>query len=220
MQPSNRQLRVLGQTVDDDTLRADLEKYVKIALELGASGATVVPVCEIVVDERVRLKCAVPRCNHLGATPNCPPYAPDLDLVRKALQRYLFSILFKCDVGPAEDYMPRPAPTDEQRMRALSFHAQSARLAGELERQAFKDGYHLSMALGGGSCKDYLCHGEPCQYLETGRCRFPYQARPSMEAMGIDVMRLICWAGWEAFAYVGEVQEPPTPVTVGILFVC
>ena len=54
----------------------------------------------------------------------------------------------------------------------------------DAERQAYKDGYHLAMGFGGGSCKDYLCQGLVCQFLDSGRCRFPHRARPAMEAAG------------------------------------
>ncbi len=80
--------RPLGRVVDEETLKADLEHYRSLALELGASGAVIVPANCITVDERVRLKCTIPRCPRAGETPNCPPYAPDLELVRQAINRY------------------------------------------------------------------------------------------------------------------------------------
>jgi predicted metal-binding protein len=55
--------------------------------------------------------------------------------------------------------------------------------------------------------------------MKAGRCRFPYQARPSMEAIGIDVFDLIKKAGWEAYAQFGDLSRVPTAITVGILFV-
>ena len=78
----------------------------------------------------------------------------------------------------------------------LSFHRPAATVVYALEGQAYKDGYHLAMGFGGGSCKDYLCQGNLCQFLDSGRCRFPHRSRPAMEAMGIDVTRLINKVGW------------------------
>ena len=128
-------------------------------------------------------------------------------LVRRALSRYSWAVLFKCDVAVlsaryayrAKDllaaYAPgsaeRQAPTPDEKRRVLSFHRQSGEIVYALERQAYKDGYHLAMGLGGGSCKDYLCQGMICQFLDSGRCRFPHRARPAMEALGIDVIDLI-----------------------------
>ena len=211
--------RILGGEVSDDAQRADLERYREMALELGASGAAIVPTEWISVDERVRLKCLVPRCLRAGETPNCPPNAPDLDLVRRALDRFSWAILLKCDVGPIGDYAPGAGKTKEEKRRTLSFHRASAKVVCELENEAYKDGYHLAMGFGGGSCKDYLCQGILCQYLDSGRCRFPHRARPALEAVGIDVVDLSRKAGWEIYALVDDLSAIPCAVTVGMVLI-
>jgi predicted metal-binding protein len=88
-----------------------------------------------------------------------------------------------------------------------------------LEGAAYKDGYHLAMGFGGGSCKDYLCQGNLCQFLDSGRCRFPHRSRPAMEAMGIDVLGLLRRVGWDAYALTGDLDEIPCGITVGIVFI-
>jgi predicted metal-binding protein len=209
----------LGKAEGDEVLRANLERYRRLALELGASDVVVIPASDVVIDERVRLKCMVPRCLRAGETPNCPPNAPNLDLIRRALSRFSWAILLKCDVRPIEDYAPGRGKTREEKRRVLSFHRQGNDIVYELERQAYKDGYHLAMGFGGGSCKDYLCQGVICQYLDSGRCRFPHRSRPAMEAMGIDVTDLINKVGWEAYALLDDLTQIPCAITVGILFV-
>ncbi|MFB0533770.1 MAG: DUF2284 domain-containing protein [Anaerolineae bacterium] len=211
--------RALGKAVDEETLGTDLERYRELALESGASGAAVIPASDVIIDERVRLKCVVPRCLRAGETPNCPPYAPDLDLVRRAMSRFSWAILFKCDVKPIEKYAPGRGATKAEQRRTLSFHQKSGEVVYALERQAYKDGYHLTMGFGGGSCKDYLCQGMICQFLDSGRCRFPHRARPAMEAMGIDVIALVNKAGWEAYALLDDLSVVPCAVTVGIVFI-
>ena len=212
--------RALGQTAAGEAVPADLERYRALALSLGASAAVIVPADRVVIDERVRLKCVVPRCLRAGETPNCPPYAPDLDLVRRALSRYTWAVLFKCAVEPLEAYAPGSGGTKEERRRVLSFHEQSGEIVYELERQAYKDGYHLAMGFGGGSCKDYLCKGLVCQFLDSGRCRFPHRSRPAMEAVGIDVIDLLNAVDWQAYALLGDLEDIPCAVTVGIVFIC
>lgn len=216
---ASEEVRPLGKTESEEQLKADLERYCRLAQEWGASAATVVPASEVVIDERVRLKCVVPRCIRAGETPNCPPYAPDLDLVRKAVSRYRYAILLKCNVEPIEDYVPGRGATKEEQRRVLSFHEQSGEVVSRLERQAYKDGYHLALGFGGGSCKDYLCKGLICQALDSGRCRFPNRARPAMEAVGIDVIDLINKAGWQAYALLDDLSAIPCAITVGIIFV-
>ncbi len=114
--------RPLGRVVDGETLKADLERYRSLALDLGASDAVIVRANRITVDERVRLKCTIPRCPRAGETPNCPPYAPDLELVRQAINRYSWAILLKCHVSPIEDYIPGKGDTKAQQRRLLRFH--------------------------------------------------------------------------------------------------
>jgi predicted metal-binding protein len=212
--------RRLGEPLGEDVVNADLERYRQLALELGASDAVIIPSSYVVVDERVRLKCTVPRCLRAGETPNCPPYAPDLELVRRALGRFSWAIVLKCDVDPIEDYAPGKGATKAERRRTLSFHKKSAEVVSALERQAYKDGYHLAMGFGGGSCKDYLCQGIICQFLDSGRCRFPHRSRPAMEAVGMDVVALISRVGWKAYALLDDLSAVPCAVTVGICFVC
>jgi predicted metal-binding protein len=209
----------LGKADSEETLKANLERYRELALELGASEAAIIPASDVIIDERVRLKCVVPRCLRAGETPNCPPYAPDLDLVHRALSRFSWAILFKCDVEPIEDYVPGRGETKEEKRHTLSFHQRSGEVVYALERQAYKDGYHLAVGFGGGSCKDYLCQGMICQFLDSGRCRFPQRSRPAMEAMGIDVISLINKVGWEAYALLDDLSQVPCAITVGIVFV-
>lgn len=210
--------RMLGRPVDEETLRADLERYRQMALDLGASGAAIIPASWVSIDERVRLKCTVPRCNRAGQSPNCPPYGPDLDLVRRAIARYSWAILFKCDVD-IESHRPRPGKPREEQREVLNFHKPSNDIAGALETQAFRDGYHLAMGFGGGSCVDYLCGGLPCEFLKSGNCRFPYRARPAMEGVGMDVLDLIARAGWPAYAMRDDSTEVPSAITVGLVFI-
>jgi len=210
--------RALGRPVNEETLRADLERYQKLALDLGATESVVIPASYVTIDERVRLKCVVPRCLRAGETPNCPPYTPELDIVRRALSRFSWAILLKSDIAPVGDYAPVRGGGKGQR-DTLSFHQNSAEVIYKLERQAYKDGYYLAMGFGGGSCKDYLCKGIICQFLDSGRCRFPHRARPSMEAMGINVIDLIGKVDWEAYALLDDLSLAPCPISVGIIFI-
>jgi predicted metal-binding protein len=60
-------------------------------------------------------------------------------------------------------------------------HRKMQRLLAGLERTMFLDGCYKAFGLCAGPCR--LC--SDCD--PTGRCRFPYLARPAMEACGIDV---------------------------------
>ncbi len=212
--------RPFGGTLTKEQESADLERYRTMALEMGAADAIAIAAASVEVDERVRLKCTIPRCTRAGETPNCPPYAPELDMVRKAIARYSSAILFKCEVAPISDYVPGRGTTRAEQRQTLLFHKKGSDIVYGIERQAYKDGYHLAMGLGGGSCKDYLCQGQICQFIDSGRCRFPQRSRPAIEAMGIDVTKLINGAGWSAYALLDDLTIIPCAITVGLVFIC
>ena len=76
---------------------ADITTFVflkDLALELGASAAKVVPANEIVIENRVVLKCRV-GCKHYGKTLMCPPYSPSVDDFRKVLSEYSYALVLK-----------------------------------------------------------------------------------------------------------------------------
>ncbi len=73
----------------------------------------------------------------------------------------------------------------------LLIHAPSDRVSHEsalaVEKQAQKDGFYFAYALG--SCH-YLCNYH-CKYLDGEECPYPEMARPSMQSLGIDVVKTV-----------------------------
>ena len=85
---------------------------------------------------------------------------------------------------------PPHSPTPEQTGRMIQHYDYGLLLHGDehtgirtivaaLEREIFLDGYYKAFGMGAGPCN--LC--QECPEF----CEHPYQARPSMEACGIDV---------------------------------
>lgn len=212
-------IRPMLTEVTKEDLAVDLESYKRKALELGASAAEIIPSSSVLVDERVWMRCLVPRCPRAGETPNCPPNAPQPEFVRKALSKYSWAVLFKVDVEPIADYVPRRGGSTEQERKTLFYHKQIGEIVYQIERMAYEDGYYLAMGFGGGSCKDYLCGGVICQFLDSGRCRFPLRARPAMEAVGINVFDLIQKVGWQAYPLMHDPDLIPRAISVGIVFI-
>jgi predicted metal-binding protein len=211
-------VRPFSNKVPEKRLKADMEAIRQKAIELGAAAAEIIRADQLVVDERVRLKCTVPRCLRAGETPNCPPHVPDLDLIRKAFAKYTWGIILKTHLDPMEDYAPGH-PDKSGVDKTLLFHQKTGKIIYELERMAYKRGYYLAMGLGGGSCKDYLCHGLVCQFKDSGRCRFPLRSRPAMEAMGIDVLDIIKKVGWDAYPLLDELEKTPCATSVGLVLI-
>lgn len=199
-------------------LKMDVEKYRKKALELGAADARVIPASLVVVDERVRLKCAVPRCHLYGECVNCPPYTPPPSQMRKILRKYKCAVLFKTHVSPAADFV------DDEKWHVghMAHQRRIHDIVGAIEALAFNDGYYLATGFAAGGCKTALCSGQVCQFLDSGRCRFPLKARPSMEGVGIDVFGLVTRVGWSVYPIAVRDVDPESigcAISVGIVFI-
>ena len=96
-------------------------------------------------------------CDGYASSLTCPPYSPTPETTRKVLDSYERAILIHGDD-----------------------HVDVSKIAVELEREAFLSGHYKAYAMGSGPCR--LC--TECSLKE---CRHAEEARPSMEASGIDV---------------------------------
>src|SRR4030042_2024065 len=187
--------RKISLQIPDDILRRDLETIKQEAFELGASMAEIIPAEWAEIDERVRLKCSVPLCPYYNKNLYCPPQGPSLDLMRKAIGRYVWALLFALDVIPPEEFADRSI----EREAVLKWARKCLEITGRIETLAFGRGYYLAMGFGQYSCLRILCGQERCLILEGGKCPFPLQSRPSMESVGIAVYRLPTAAGGGVF---------------------
>jgi predicted metal-binding protein len=179
--------------------------------------AKVIPADWVQLDERVKLKCAIPLCPHYNKSYFCPPHGPSLELIRPALARYHHAILFALDVTPVEHFSDRL----KSRQRVVDWARRAMEIVGRIETLAFGSGYYLAMGFGQASCKKALCGQEKCQLLEGGNCPYPLKARPSMEGVGIDVYGLVTKAGWEIYPIYRsvDIKTVPRALSVGIIFV-
>lgn len=104
-------------------------------------------------------------CGGYGSSLCCPPYSPTPQQTRRTLDSYSKAILVHAADGPA-------------------VHA----VVVALERELFLAGYHKAFAMSSGPCR-------LCDRCTLERCTRPAQARPSMEACGIDVFATVRAAG-------------------------
>ena len=165
----------------------------KITSNLKKNGATAVKlirVADVVVDERVRLKCQVPLCDSYNKNLTCPPNVPSVDEFRKALSLYSKAILVQVSASMEDVSGDVFAPANK-------LH----KLVNLGEKEAFESGFCFAAGLIGGCCR--LC--DECVAVTDGKdCRFPFKARPSMEAMGIDVIATVKKAGLPVAFPVGD----------------
>lgn len=204
-------IKKIEADMNAQSLEQDLVRYVDKALELGATRARVVAVEDIPVDERVTLKCQIPRCFGYGAGAHCPPNTLKPAELRDLLGKYSRAVFFIKDV-PAE-VIVRKKETIKERVEV---YQQVYKIVSEVESMAFYDGHYLAFGFGAGSCRHTFCgQQKDCQAMKGDKCRFSLVARPSMEAVGIDVYNMVARAGWEIYP-IGSGAKPEN-VTKGTL---
>lgn len=96
-------------------------------------------------------------CGSYASSRVCPPHTPGPEETRRMLDGYRSALLFECP------------------------ECRTKEIAAALEREIFLSGCYKAFGLGAGPCP--LCR--TCAF-EKG-CRHPEDARPAMEACGIDV---------------------------------
>lgn len=181
-------------------VETNLEVLCKFARESGATNAVFFRAKNVAVDERVRLKCLVPVCDDYGLNLMCPPHVMSVQEFREVLAKYNWAILIQI-----ERMIPTEMKKEVQQAIDVAALYQSAkfldsyrksfdpiksklhRIVHEVEAQAFGLGYRFATGFIGGSCK--LC--PECVAISNPQepCRHPFRARPSMEAVGIDVFK-------------------------------
>jgi predicted metal-binding protein len=149
---------------------ADLDKYCKLAMEKGATHAKQIHPSSVVTGAWVRWKCQF-GCTRYGLGYCCPPDSPTPEQTRALIDCYHRAILFHLE-----------NPASGERMKPVK---QFEKMLVELEEEAFKDGYYKAFVLGEGPCA--LC--KECAKQMGAPCNFKRDARPAMEACGIDVFQ-------------------------------
>jgi len=212
-----RRPRKITIEVPEKQLRQDLERYEAAALEMGATKARILRTDEIPVDDRVVLKCRVPRCFGYGVCANCPPHTLTPPQLRDHLALYKWAVFFIREVPP--EVIVRDKATIKERVAA---YQRVFKIVNEIESMAFYDGHYLAFGFAAGSCRHTYCGLEKdCPALNGEKCRFSLRARPSMEAVGIDVYRMVAASGWDIYP-IGSNARPedvPKGTLAGIVIV-
>jgi predicted metal-binding protein len=183
---------------------ADLTKFdflKDLALKLGALEAKVVPANEIVVENRVVLKCRV-GCKHYGRTLMCPPYSPNVEEFRKVLSEYSYVLVLKfkskAEAPPEVAKLLSkdendPSLTEEMQEKIRTFWASwkqdkldLLKMVRDLEKAAMNKGYTLALSFTTGSC--LIC--DKCN-VEQKFCVYPTEARYSAQSVGINVKQTL-----------------------------
>ena len=179
----------------------NLKELCDFAFEKGATMAKVIDAKLIVVDERVQMKCRYPPCLYYGANLMCPPYTPSAKEFREYVAKFKSAIIVQIET-PIEDEIQKRIKTKGANLKELvkdkKLLEQTSSMEGwkkldkvvtAVEREALNKVYYLSLGLTAGTCR--LCNTCDLKWP----CKHPWEARPSMEAVGIDVHKTAKNAG-------------------------
>lgn len=145
-----------------------VEDFCQQALERGADGAKAIDPGSVVTAEWVRLKCQF-GCSGFGRSHCCPPYTPTPELTRRVIDSYQKAILLHRQI----------AEGSKRREETKRFNEMVIRL----EIDIFLDGYYKALCMTSGPCR-------LCKECDLNRpCQRGMDARPSMEACGVDVFQ-------------------------------
>lgn len=165
-----------------NALREHLARYVELALAEDAADARVIPAGDIIVDDRVPVKCRIPQCSVYGQSYNCPPNTMK--------------------------------PDETRRDRSKAYRSVTL-IANAVVSGAFYDGHYFSVGFGAGGCKIAFCREVDCLAIKGEECRFSLRARPSMEAVGMDVFKMAVGLGWDVYPVGGGAESEN--VTMGMM---
>ena len=195
-------------TKEDDQLMADLEKYRKIALDMGAVEARIMPSSFLVQGIRTRFAgCFFPRCLSQGLSMWCPPtWETPCEVAQAVTGSYRYAIVFRyfdavgIATGPSAgssrtgnlEYYSKVygkdwGPEAEKYWREYAEKNFESRpdvsyrqITATIEAEARKDGPPFAFYTAAGCFADKECGplGSVCIGLKSSMCRFPGRTRP------------------------------------------
>jgi len=146
-------------------LNDDIQKLSDFARENKCITVIFVTRNQIAADIRTVLKCYY-GCPSFGTNKMCPPYTISPERFFPILKKYKYGLLVETSASDINQAVVR------------------------IEKEAIKMGYLFAFGMRGGACP--LC---PSCTLPNELCCKPVEARPSMEALGIDVFKTVKNAG-------------------------
>jgi len=129
-----------------------------------------IPAKNIIISPRPVWKCR--SCPAYGKSPSCPPYAPSWKETKELVNHYKRALLMKFEIN-FEDF-------ENEKRKALKYILKK-------EEELFKNGNFYATALFPGNCN--LC--EECEFEKSGKCRMPDKVRPSIDAVGIELSKIV-----------------------------
>jgi predicted metal-binding protein len=158
------------------------EKLISLAIESGATRASVIDASLIKTDKIFREMCAANSCGMYGKCWTCPPDVGEISELMEKLSHYTYALVYQT-VSPLEDSFD----FESMVLAKKNFRSLSLSLRPKIDAELSQKTLHL----GAGGCG--VC--EVCAKRDGKPCRFPDLAMASLEAYGVNVSELAKSAG-------------------------
>lgn len=193
-----------GEIIRQNPLQDLLTEY---CMELGVSEVKIIPSAKISIEQHLSDICKNERCPGYGLAPSCPPHVMSTDKFKSLVNQYQFALIFKFDI-PTNILFGN----DRHEVLHLLHETSSA-----IKAFALKNTCANAMAIAAGSCKQIFCkkHTECSVITNSGKCRFPKTACPSMSGLGININNIIRHLGWDNIKT--KENEKPKSNMIGIV---
>ncbi|KPA15435.1 metal-binding protein-like protein [Candidatus Magnetomorum sp. HK-1] len=200
------------------------ENLRQVAFKGGAKDAKIISTKDVIIDQRVRLKCMIPPCSQSGLCRHCPPHGYSVEETQHIIEKYNSGILFSVEVentiiaGKKVGEAHRSHKLDDQGELAIlgAYFLLVFQIAALIKKKAKEEGLK-AQSFAASNCKEVICYFyDDCRVLaHKKKCRHPDLSMPSMESTGMDVFKMAANAGWPIYP-IGE-QSQYSDIPNGLL---
>lgn len=154
------------------------------AARLGMDSCVQFDPAMLVLQQEIRDLCTQNKCGNFNTHYMCPPHVGSLEEIRDSLSPFRRGILL-------QHSQPLDVRNDKEGLirSKLDFHVMILQIEDHCRNLTVHEGGDAGCVRGfiGGTCE--LCR--PCRASSAEPCPYPDRARPSLEALAIDVTKLM-----------------------------
>jgi len=200
------------------------ESLRQVAFKAGAKDVKIISINDIILDQRVRLKCMIPPCSQSGLCRHCPPHGYSVEKTKQIIEKYNSGIFFSVEVENKKIANEKIGEAhrnhkfdDNGRLAVLGGYFLLIFQISALIRKKAKDNGLKAFCFAASNCKEVICYFyNDCRVLAQNKsCRHPDLSMPSMESAGMDVFKMAANAGWPIYP-IGE-QSSFSDIPYGLL---
>jgi predicted metal-binding protein len=165
------------------------DSLIEYCTGLGVNAVKIIPSAKISIEQSLSEICKKDKCPGYGLAPSCPPHVMSTEKFQDIVSQYESAMIFKFEI-------PTNVLFGKERHEVLKLLHETS---SAIKKFALNNGYSNAMAIAAGSCKQIFCKAhENCPIItDSGKCRHPETACPSMSGLGINFNKINKLLGWD-----------------------